>query len=70
MSDHPHQGGERYTIEVEALPSDVPPHVRLRQWLKAALRVSDTTPKLSPLPPAPGRRRGRRGGMTIPRQRA
>jgi hypothetical protein len=57
MSDYRHQGGERFTIELRALPDDVPPTVRLRQWLKSALRsarframsVRDTTPQLPPL---------------------
>jgi hypothetical protein len=35
----PHQG-ERFLIELHALPSDVPPAVRLRQWLKSALRAA------------------------------
>jgi hypothetical protein len=51
-----HQGGERYTVELEAMPDDVPPVIRLRRWLKAALRsarfralsVRDTTPALPP----------------------
>ena len=55
-----HQGGERCTVELEALSDGVLPTIRLRQFLKAALRtwrlkarsVIDTTPKLSPLPPA------------------
>lgn len=54
MARHP--GGERFTVEMQALPDDVPPAVRLRRWLKAALRsarmralsVRETTPK----PPA------------------
>jgi hypothetical protein len=33
-----HEGGERFTVELQALADDVPPVVRLRQWLKSALR--------------------------------
>ena len=33
-----HEGGERYEIALQAAPDDVPPHVRLRTWLKSALR--------------------------------
>jgi len=55
MSEH--MGGERYTVELEAMPSDIAPAVRLRQWLKSTLRsarfralsVRDTTPKLPPV---------------------
>ena len=35
-----HQGGERYEIVLQAAPDDVPPHVRLRTWLKSALRAA------------------------------
>jgi hypothetical protein len=39
MSRHP--GGERYLIELQAQPSDdAPSHVRLRTWLKSALRAA------------------------------
>lgn len=52
-----HKGGERFTIELEALRDSVPPAVRLRRWLKSALRsarfraltVRDTTPTLPPV---------------------
>jgi hypothetical protein len=58
MTAGDHQGGERFTVELEALRDGVPPTIRLRQFLKAALRtwrfrarsVTDTTPKLRPLP--------------------
>jgi hypothetical protein len=30
--------GERFTVVVEALPSDVPAIIRLRRWLKLGLR--------------------------------
>jgi hypothetical protein len=33
-----HMGGEEFTVTVRARPSDVPPHVRLRRWLKCGLR--------------------------------
>lgn len=36
MSDQPR---ERYRIEVEALPSGVPATVRMKRWLKIALRA-------------------------------
>jgi hypothetical protein len=52
-----HQGGETFVVELLALRDSVPPHVRLRMWLKSALRaarfralrVSATTPELPPL---------------------
>jgi hypothetical protein len=55
-----YQGSEEYRIEVRALRSDVPPHVRLRRLLKAllrtyqfrAVRVQETTPPLPALPAA------------------
>jgi len=51
MARHP--GGERFEIVLRAAPDDVPPAVRLRQWLKGALRaarmravsVRETTPR-------------------------
>jgi hypothetical protein len=54
-----HQGGETYLVELRALPDDIPPATRLKRWLKSALRaanfratrISETTPKLPPLPP-------------------
>jgi hypothetical protein len=47
-----YQGGELFLIEIRALRSDVPPHVRLRRLLKSllrtyqfrAVRVQETTP--------------------------
>ena len=36
MPDRP--SGPTYTVVLQALPDDVPPAVRLRQWLKSALR--------------------------------
>jgi hypothetical protein len=53
-------GGESFTVELRAMPDEhAPPHVRLRQLLKIALRglrlrctsVCETTPKLPDLPP-------------------
>ena len=51
--------GPTYTVVLQALPDGVPPAVRLKQWLKSALRaatfralsVKEATP---PLPPRPG----------------
>jgi hypothetical protein len=51
-----HQGGERFVIELQAQPDDVPPSVRLRAFLKQLLRqhrfrctgLAETTP---PKPP-------------------
>jgi hypothetical protein len=34
-----HPGGQRYRVVLEALGDDVPPHVRLRAFLKSALRA-------------------------------
>ena len=56
MNDWKHRGGQRYVIELEAMSSDIPPTIRLRHFLKNALRawrlkarrISETTP---PLPP-------------------
>ena len=56
-----HMGGETYLVELRALPGEVPPTVRLKRWLKGALRtarfralsVRETTPRLPPLPAAP-----------------
>jgi hypothetical protein len=52
MADYEHFGGETYRIEIRTLPADVPPTVRVRQFLKAALRayrlratsITETTP--------------------------
>jgi hypothetical protein len=33
------QGGEEFTIQVRALPSDIPLHQRLKRLLKLLLRV-------------------------------
>jgi hypothetical protein len=54
------QGGEEYLLRLRALPSDVPPIIRLRHALKRLLRdyelrcrdIQDVTPQLPPLPPA------------------
>jgi hypothetical protein len=58
MTDREFHGGERFTIELEALADSVPPIARLRRWLKGALRagrfralsVRETTPRLPALP--------------------
>jgi hypothetical protein len=39
MTQHP--GGEEFVVHLVALPSDdAPAHVRLRTWLKSALRAA------------------------------
>jgi hypothetical protein len=56
VSDREHQGGEEYLVRLRALPSDVPPVIRLRHALKRLLRdyelrcrdVQDVTPRLTP----------------------
>ena len=58
-----HKGGQRFTVELEAMPDDVPPIPRLKRFLKnalrayrlRALRVSQTQPTGDPtteIPPA------------------
>jgi hypothetical protein len=67
-----HQGGERFTVELQALPDEVPPAVRLKRWLKGALRsarfralsVKDSTPAL---PPAEGQGNADGAGGTASR---
>ena len=53
----PNDTGRTFVVELKALPDSVPAQVRLRTWLKSALRaarfralrVSETTPQLLPL---------------------
>jgi hypothetical protein len=59
-----HLGGEEYLVRLRAMPSDVPPIIRLRHALKRLLRdyelrcrdIQDVTPRLTPLvlPPSAG----------------
>jgi hypothetical protein len=67
-----HRGGERYVVELAALPDDVPPHVRLKHFLESALRawrlrcrsIRETPPQTPPVAThqGSGRRRRGRGG--------
>jgi hypothetical protein len=51
-------GGEVFTIQVRALPSDVPPHQRLKRLLKLLLRgfefrctrIEEPTPRVGQSP--------------------
>jgi hypothetical protein len=66
-----HQGGETFTVELLALPGGVPPVVRLRTWLKSALRAARfralsvrQTPQLPP-PAACENDYGSKEGATV-----
>jgi hypothetical protein len=71
MSNHRHMGGERFAIELEALPDGVPPVVRLRTWLKSALRAARfraMSVRQTPQPPSPAagvKHNGSKEGATV-----